>query len=127
VYNFPDTKLIQVKIDQLDIGRNYLADVGILADGKPCNPDFVKMAEAYGVKGKRIRTSGEIKPAIQEAIRLNEPFMIEVVTDRDSQPDLFLPRSDPGPPDPLGQAGLPQTVGLDPQSGRTRLGISILL
>jgi acetolactate synthase-1/2/3 large subunit len=59
-------------------------------DGKPYNPDFVKMAEAYGVKGKRIHASGEIKAAIQEAIRLNEPYMIEVVTDRNS-PTYFCP------------------------------------
>jgi acetolactate synthase-1/2/3 large subunit len=59
-------------------------------DGKPYNPDFVKLAEAYGVKGKRIHASGEIKPAIQEAIGLNEPYLIEVVTDRNS-PTYFCP------------------------------------
>jgi acetolactate synthase-1/2/3 large subunit len=59
-------------------------------DGKPYNPDFVKIAEAYGVKGKRIHASGEIKPAILEAIRLNEPYLIEVVTDRNS-PTYFCP------------------------------------
>ncbi len=59
-------------------------------DGKLYNPDFVKIAEAYGVKGKRIHASGEIRPAIQDAIRLNEPYMIEVVTDRNS-PTYFCP------------------------------------
>ena len=59
-------------------------------DGKPYNPDFVKIAEAYGVKGKRIHASGEIRPAVQEAIALNEPFLIEVVTDRNS-PTYFCP------------------------------------
>jgi acetolactate synthase-1/2/3 large subunit len=59
-------------------------------DGKPYNPDFVKMADAYGVKAKKIHSSSQIKGAIQEAIRANEPYMIEVVTDRNS-PTYFSP------------------------------------
>jgi thiamine pyrophosphate-dependent acetolactate synthase large subunit-like protein len=71
---------------------NYGREVwsGFQKDGKPYNPDFMKIAKAYGVKGKRIHASGEIKPAILEAIRLNEPYLIEVVTDRNS-PTYFCP------------------------------------
>ena len=59
-------------------------------EGKVCNPDFVKMAESYGVKGKRIHGSEEVKETIQKAIELNEPYLIEVVTDRDA-PTYFSP------------------------------------
>jgi acetolactate synthase-1/2/3 large subunit len=59
-------------------------------DGKPYNPDFVKMAEAFGVKGKRIHSSGQIKRAIQKAISANALYLIEVVTNRES-PTYFCP------------------------------------
>lgn len=59
-------------------------------DGKLYNPDFVKIAEAYGVKAKKIRSSGEIKKTVQEAVKTNEPYLIEVVTDRNS-PTYFCP------------------------------------
>ena len=59
-------------------------------EGKVFNPDFVKMAESYGVKGKRIHSSEEVKETIQTAIELNEPYLIEVVTDRDA-PTYFSP------------------------------------
>ncbi len=59
-------------------------------DGKPFNPDFVKMAEAYGVKAKRIQSSSQIKGAIQEALQAREPYLIEAVTDR-NRPTYFCP------------------------------------
>jgi acetolactate synthase-1/2/3 large subunit len=59
-------------------------------DGKPYNPDFVKMAEAYGVKAKRIHSSGQIKETLQEAIQADEPYVIEIVTDRNT-PTYFCP------------------------------------
>jgi acetolactate synthase-1/2/3 large subunit len=59
-------------------------------DGKPYNPDFLKIAEAYGVKAKRIHSSGQIQKAVQEAIQANEAYLIEVVTDRNS-PTYFCP------------------------------------
>jgi acetolactate synthase I/II/III large subunit len=59
-------------------------------DGKPYNPDFVKLAESYGVKAKRIHSSSQIKETVQAAIRTEEPHLIEVVTDRNS-PTFFCP------------------------------------
>jgi len=59
-------------------------------NGKLFNPDFVKMAESYGVKAKRIQSSGQIKGAIQEAISANAPYLIEVITNRES-PTYFCP------------------------------------
>ena len=50
----------------------------------------MKIADAYGVKAKKIHSSSQIKKAIQEAIQANEPYVIEVVTDR-SSPTYFCP------------------------------------
>jgi len=59
-------------------------------DGKPYNPDFVKIAEAYGVKAKRIHSSSQIQKTVQQAIQANEAYLIEVVTDR-TRPTYFCP------------------------------------
>jgi acetolactate synthase-1/2/3 large subunit len=41
------------------------------------NPDFVKLAEAYGVRGWRVRRPDEAKPAIAEASAQPGPALIE--------------------------------------------------
>jgi acetolactate synthase-1/2/3 large subunit len=73
-----------------NFGRETWSSFQIEKTGKLYNPDFGKMAEAYGVKAKKIHSSGEIKKAVQEAIQANEPYLIEVVTDRNS-PTYFSP------------------------------------
>jgi len=42
------------------------------------------MAEAFGVKAKRIYGSGQIQKTVQQAVQANEGYLIEVVTDRNS-------------------------------------------
>ena len=42
------------------------------------NPDFVKLAEAYGVSGKRVHSPDELGAALKNAIQLNKPALIEV-------------------------------------------------
>ena len=44
------------------------------------NPDFVLLAEAYGLKGFKIETDDDIKPAIAEAFAVDGPSLIEVKT-----------------------------------------------
>ena len=43
----------------------------------PVQPDFVKLAEAFGVKGYRINTLDEAFPALEEAINSDEPVVID--------------------------------------------------
>jgi acetolactate synthase-1/2/3 large subunit len=74
----------------VNFGRETWSSFQIEKTGKLYNPDFGKMAEAYGVKAKKIHSSGEIRKAVQEAIQANEPYLIEVVTDRNS-PTYFSP------------------------------------
>ncbi|MBT5941276.1 MAG: hypothetical protein HOG95_15195 [Rhodospirillaceae bacterium] len=42
------------------------------------NPDFVKIAEAYGAKGFKIETNEDIEPVIKEAFAVDGPSLIEV-------------------------------------------------
>jgi acetolactate synthase-1/2/3 large subunit len=43
------------------------------------NPDFVALAQAYGVKGLRVRSANEFADALRQAIQHGGPFVIEVV------------------------------------------------
>jgi acetolactate synthase-1/2/3 large subunit len=49
-FNFPDTKLIHIDIDAGEIGKNYSADVGIVADLRDA---LIKIKEAYGEGPKK--------------------------------------------------------------------------
>ena len=52
--------------------------------GRPDNPsalypDFVKIAEGYGVKGRRVIKRSELKEAIQEMLDCDGPFLLDVI------------------------------------------------
>ena len=55
--------------------------------------DFVKVAEAFGVKGMRINTNDEIDAVIDEALKVNGPVLIECRISPDSN---VLPMIPPG-------------------------------
>ncbi|BAF58708.1 MAG: biosynthetic-type acetolactate synthase large subunit [Pelotomaculum sp.] len=57
------------------------------------NPDFVKLAEAYGAEGIRVTKKAEVAPALEQAIRSAKPVMIDFVVDRE---DNVLPMVPPG-------------------------------
>ncbi|MHA6251839.1 thiamine pyrophosphate-binding protein [Oceanobacillus sp. CAU 1775] len=42
------------------------------------SPDFAAIARAYGVEGIKIEAASELKPAIEKAIKLNKPVVIDV-------------------------------------------------
>jgi acetolactate synthase-1/2/3 large subunit len=56
------------------------------------NPDFVKLAEAFGVVGLRTKEPTEVGDLVREAIRLDRPALIEVPVGRMPRPDFFSPR-----------------------------------
>ena len=49
------------------------------------NPDFVKLAESFGVAGYRAESPAELKPALAKAIDDDQPAIIEVVVERGSE------------------------------------------
>jgi acetolactate synthase-1/2/3 large subunit len=42
------------------------------------NPDFLKLADAFGVPSVRVRTAAELRPALGRALGASEPWLIEV-------------------------------------------------
>ena len=56
-------------------------------------PDFVKYAESFNAKGILVEKPGEIKPALTQAIKSGETFVIDVRVDEDEH---ILPMVQPG-------------------------------
>ena len=50
---------------------------------KMFNPDFVKLAEAYGILGIRVSSKLEVESAIEEAMQHPGPVVVEFVVDED--------------------------------------------
>ncbi|MDC3263621.1 acetolactate synthase 3 large subunit [Pelagibacterales bacterium] len=54
-------------------------------------PDFVKLAEAYGAKGIRVETPGELDKGIQEMIDYNGPVIFDCVVDQNENVYPMIP------------------------------------
>lgn len=48
-------------------------------DGSPYSPDYAAIARAYGVEGIKIEKAEDFKPALERAIKLNKPVVIDVL------------------------------------------------
>ena len=59
---------------ELFYGRRYVAT-------PLSGPDFVKIAEAYGLPGLRVRHKEEVVPAIEQAMEEQGPFLIDFVVE----------------------------------------------
>ena len=68
-----------VRRDQLQAfdGRVTAADL--------VNPDFVKMAESFGVEARRVASPEAFKPALERALAAGTPQLIEIKIPRDSE------------------------------------------
>ncbi|WP_406536655.1 acetolactate synthase large subunit [Methanobrevibacter sp.] len=64
------------------------------------SPDFVKLAESFGVNAVRVTKPGETKEALAKAIKDNEPILLNVVIDSEEA----LPMLPPG-------AGINEMIG----------------
>lgn len=45
------------------------------------NPDFVKLAEAFGARGYRVQAASELRPILEEALRHPGPSVVDVPVD----------------------------------------------
>jgi acetolactate synthase-1/2/3 large subunit len=59
------------------------------------NPDFMKLADAYGVIGMRAKEPTEVGRLVREAIEKDRPALVEVPVGRMSRPAFFAPRRTP--------------------------------
>ena len=64
------------------------------------SPDFVKLAESFGVNAVKITKPGETKEALSSAIKDNEPILLDIVVDSEEA----LPMLPPG-------AGINEMIG----------------
>jgi acetolactate synthase I/II/III large subunit len=55
------------------------------------NPDFVRLAEAYGAVGRRAKEPSEVGKLVADAIQLDRPVLIEVPVGRMARPVFFSP------------------------------------
>jgi len=58
-------------------------------DGKPYNPDFVMLAQSFGIASARVEQPDDLPGAIQAALDANAPYLLEVVT----RGDVPMPRT----------------------------------
>ena len=49
------------------------------------NPDFMKLAESFGVSGYRAKNPGDLKKVLEEALGKNVPCLIEVPVEKGSE------------------------------------------
>lgn len=68
-----------VRRDQIQVfdGRVVVADL--------VNPDFVKLAESFGVSAARVTSLGTFRPALEKALAHGGPYLIAIEVPRDSE------------------------------------------
>lgn len=60
------------------------------------NPDFLKLADAFGMTGMRAKVPTDVGPLVRDAIALDRPVLLEIPVGRMSRPVFFASR--PAPP-----------------------------
>ncbi|MCL1790920.1 MAG: biosynthetic-type acetolactate synthase large subunit [Peptococcaceae bacterium] len=73
--------------------QKYLNDERFNQIQLQANPDFVKVAEAYGIKGIRVEKPAEMGPAITAALAEEGPVLIDCLISPD---EVVLPMVPPG-------------------------------
>jgi acetolactate synthase-1/2/3 large subunit len=61
---------------------------GTVLDG---NPDFVKLAEAYGARGTRVLEAKDVRPALDEAFASPEVWVLDFLVDREENVFPMVP------------------------------------
>ncbi len=55
------------------------------------NPDFVKIAEGYYLKARRVTKRKDLADAVEEMIKSNEPYFLEVVVEKEDNVFPMIP------------------------------------
>lgn len=84
-------------------GREIATSFVKESTGEFYNPDFVQLANSFGVEGTKVTSSSDLEDAIDAAVKSNRPHLVEVEVDRDvraaytgtwDMPPLPLPEPD---------------------------------
>lgn len=100
-----DTPVIITILENRTLGMVYQWQ-NLLYDERYCqttlneSPDFVKLAESFGINAERITKPGETEVAVKKAIKDNEPIVLDIVVDKNE----CLPMVPPG-------AGISEMLG----------------
>ncbi|MBL4758118.1 MAG: hypothetical protein JKY32_10980 [Rhizobiales bacterium] len=68
-----------VRRDQINSYEGRTIGVDLL------NPDFVALAESFGISATRVTSPGDLRPALEKAIASNAPALIEIPVDPDKE------------------------------------------
>ena len=104
VYDY-DLPVIAIVLENRTLGMVYQWQ-SLLYNGRHSqttfkdSPDFVKLAESFGINAVRVEKPGETKDALKSAIKDNEAILIDVVVDSEEA----LPMLPPG-------AGINEMIG----------------
>jgi acetolactate synthase-1/2/3 large subunit len=66
-------------------GREIVTSFKNENTGEFYNPDFAALAKACGANGAKVEKPGDFKDVFQHAINANEPFVIDVIVDREAK------------------------------------------
>jgi len=72
---------------ELFYGKRY-AHTDLASTG---NPDFMKIAEAYGAMGIRVTKKGQVEAAIKKALKHNGPVFVDIIIDREENVFPMVP------------------------------------
>jgi acetolactate synthase-1/2/3 large subunit len=109
----PDRPVVAIVFNNRSYGnvrRDQLTRFGGRVIGADLqNPDFVKLADAFGVQAARVSTPDQLRKTLERAVEANAPWLIEVDTPIDSETDpwRFL-----HPSRPPGVTGNPTLSGV---------------
>ncbi len=71
--------------------QEFFYDRDFFATEYSGNPDFVKIAEAYGIKGIRVTDKSQVVGAIQEAMETPGPVVVDFRVKADEQVYPMIP------------------------------------
>lgn len=78
-YGYCSVKVIQNEYFKEVFGTEHRIE----KTGELYNPDFSKMAQAYGAIGERVEEPKEIRPALERAFKSDKPYVLDVVISRE--------------------------------------------
>lgn len=49
------------------------------------SPDFLKIAEAYGIKGETVSSNDQVQSAVEKMVNADEPYLLQVMVDKNEK------------------------------------------